>query len=147
MKKSKRFTPIVDLAHDSERKAALSLGASLKKYEQAISRLSDLKQYHNEYVRQFGLAGRSGISSSKAVDYRLFLEKLKQAIEQQERVIEQTLRDLESSKAFWFAQRGRSKAMDNVLARYIADERKIQEKREQIEQDDRNSRGPADKTS
>lgn len=143
MKKSKRLTPVVDLAHDAERKAAVSLGAALKKYEQAISRLRDLKQYHNEYVRQFSLVGRAGISSSKAVDYRLFLEKLKQAIEQQEMAIEQTLHDLESSKVFWFAQRGRSKALDNVLARYIADERKIQEKREQIEQDDRNSRGPA----
>ncbi|MBI3771267.1 MAG: flagellar export protein FliJ [Gammaproteobacteria bacterium] len=147
MKKSKRFTPIVDLAHDAERKAAESLGASLKKYEQAINRLSDLKQYHNEYVRQFSLVGKTGMPSAKAVDYRLFLEKLKQAIEQQEKSIEQALLDLDRSKAFWFSQRGRSKALDNVLARYVADERKIQEKREQIEQDERNSREPANKTS
>lgn len=147
MKKSKRFMPVVDLAHDAERKAAEALGACLRKYEQSLNKLNDFRRYHNEYARQFSFIGQSGISSSKAVDYRLFLDKLKQAIEQQEKVIEQAHIDLERSKAFWFAQRGRSKALDNVLTRYIVDERKIQEKREQIEQDERNSRGPSNNNS
>jgi flagellar FliJ protein len=147
MKKSKRFMPVVDLAHDAERKAAEALGSCLRKHEQSLIKLDDLRRYHKEYILQFSLIGQSGISSTKAVDYRLFLDKLKQAIEQQEKMLEQVQVDLENSKAFWFAQRGRSKALDNVLTRYIADERKMQEKREQIEQDERNCSGSVNNKS
>lgn len=140
MKKSKRFEKIVDLAHDNERKAAEALGIALNKLEQAMHRLDDLRRYQNEYMAQFNLSGQNGMTSTRAVDYHLFLEKLRYAMSQQERVIDQAKNEWERSKAYWFAQRGRSKAMDNVLARYIADERKLQEKREQREVDERNNR-------
>ncbi len=137
IKKSQRIQPVVDLAHHDEKDAVKELAAALKALNNNSERLQQLEGYQLEYMERFRTAGQAGISGSRINDFRAFLTKIKAAIEAQREVVESSKRYLEQKKRFWFAKRGRSRALDAVLEKYMADERVIQAKREQRELDDR----------
>lgn len=144
MVKSKRFEPIVNLAHDTEREAAKALGSALQHLNAQIQQLDNLKQYKSDYNQRLNSTASTGMNAQKLNEYIGFLAKLTTAIEQQQQTIELAKQALEQKKQFWFSRRGRSKALDSVLDRYVQDEAKQREKREQRELDDRNNRAKPD---
>jgi flagellar FliJ protein len=146
MVNSKRFKPIADLARDSEREAAKALGAALQRLNDSKEQLQQLYSYREEYAQRLQQTGQQGMSAQKLNEYRHFITKVNAAIESQTAVVEQTQAALEEKKKFWFAKRGRSKAMDSVLDHYLEDERKQLDKREQREQDDRHGQGQGGKS-
>lgn len=144
MVKSKRFQPIVDLAHDSEREAAKALGQALQRLDDARKQLQQLMGYREEYAQQLQQSGRQGINAQKLNEYRHFMAKIDAAIDAQKGTVATTEQLLEEKKKFWFAKRGRSKALDSVLDRYLESEQRQRDKKDQREQDDRASRGGRD---
>jgi flagellar protein FliJ len=140
MVKSKRIKPIADLARDSEREAAKALGAALQRLNESREQLQQLHAYREEYAQRLQQTGQQGMSAQQLNEYRHFITKIGAAIESQTTVVEQAQAALEEKKKFWFAKRGRSKALDSVLDHYLDDEKKQLEKREQREQDDRAGR-------
>lgn len=140
MVKSKRFKPIVELAHDSEREAAKALGAALKRLNEGREQLRQLHAYREEYAQRLQQTGSAGMSGQQLHEYRHFLAKIDTAIESQGGVVTQMQEALEEKKQFWFARRGRSRALDSVLDHYLEQERAQLDKREQREQDDRSGR-------
>ena len=146
MVKSKRFEPIANLARDSEREAAKVLGSALKNLEDQVEQLDTLIRYQADYNQRLNssASANAGMNAQKLNEYIEFLSKLSTAIERQEQTIEHARQVLEEKKMFWFSKRGRSKALDSVLERYIQDEAKQLDKREQRDQDDRNNRTKID---
>jgi flagellar FliJ protein len=144
MVKSKRFEPIASLARDSEREAAKALGNALCHLDEQVQRMEQLIAYRADYNQRLNASGSNGMKGQQLNEYLSFLSKLSTAIEQQELAIKQARQELEEKKRFWFARRGRSKALDAVLDKYIQNERKQLEKREQRELDDRNNRPKSD---
>ncbi len=140
MVKSKRIEPIADLARNSEREAAKALGQVLQQLDQQQAQLQLLFGYQAEYQRRLNDSASQGMNAQALNEYREFIAKLSLAIEQQEQAVEQARRELDEKKRYWFAKRGRSKALDAVLDRYIKHERQALEKKEQREHDDRNNR-------
>ncbi len=140
MVKSKRFEPIANLARDSEREAAKALGSALKNLQDQVDQLDNLMCYQADYNKRLNFSASTGINAQKLNEYIEFLSKLATAIEAQEQSVEQAKQALEEKKLFWFSKRGRSKALDSVLERYVQDEAKQLDKREQHELDDRNNR-------
>ncbi|ALP52677.1 hypothetical protein Tel_05665 [Candidatus Tenderia electrophaga] len=140
MADSRRFEPIADLARNSEREAAKALGQALQQLEAHQAQLQQLIDYQAEYRRRLSDSASQGMNAQALNEYREFVAKLAQAIDRQERVVEQLRRELEDSKRYWFAKRGHSKALDMVLERYIKSERRALEKKEQRDHDDRNNR-------
>ncbi len=140
MVKSKRFEPIANLARDSEREAAKALGSALKNLQDQVDQLDNLMRYQEDYNQRLNYSASMGISAQELNEYIEFLSKLATAIEGQEQAVEQAKQALQEKKLFWFSKRGRSKALDSVLERYVQDEAKQLDKREQHELDDRNSR-------
>lgn len=140
MVKSKRFEPIANLARDSEREAAKALGGALKNLDDQVEQLDNLMRYQADYNQRLNSDASTGMNAQKMNEYIEFLSKLSIAIERQEQVIEHAKQALEEKKLFWFSKRGRSKALDSVLERYVQDEAKQLDKREQNELDDRNNR-------
>ena len=136
MKKSKRIKPVVDLAHHHERDAAKILGQALTEVNRHEQQLVQLKQYQDEYAERFNAAGQVGESISKLNDFLAFLTKIKGAVKAQEQAVEAARSVLEEKKQFWFSKRGRSKALDGVLDKYVKEERELVAKKEQKEQDD-----------
>ena len=140
MVKSKRFEPIATLARNSEREAAKVLGSALKNLDDQIEQLASLISYQADYNQRLSSSASAGMNAQKLNEYIEFLAKLSTAIERQEQTIEHAKQMLEEKKQFWFSKRGRSKALDSVLERYVQDEAKQLEKREQRDLDDRNNR-------
>ncbi len=139
MVRSKRFKPIVNLAHNTEREAAKALGDALNRLAQSEQQLNQLYAYREEYHEKFNVSGSQGMTAQQMNEYRHFIEKITDAIDKQKKVIEQARIHLTEKKNFWFAKRGRSKALDNVLERYLKEEARQQERRLQKEIDDRAS--------
>lgn len=144
MVKSKRFEPIANLARDSEREAAKALGNALQYLNAQVEQLDNLIRYKADYNQRLNSTASTGMNAQKLNEYIGFLTKLAAAIEQQQQTIELAKQALEQKKQFWFSKRGRSKALDSVLDRYVQDEAKQFEKREQRELDDRNNRAKPD---
>lgn len=140
MVKSKRIEPIADLARNSEREAARALGRALQQLDQQQAQLQQLFGYKAEYQRRLNDSASQGMNAQALNEYREFIGKLSLAIEQQEQGVARARQELEKKKQFWFAKRGRSKALDAVLDRYIKHERRALEKKEQRDHDDRNNR-------
>jgi flagellar FliJ protein len=140
MVKSKRFEPIADLARNSEREAAKALGQALQQLQQEQQQLEQLIGYRADYRRRLNDSASQGMSVQTVNEFREFITKLSLAIEQQQQTIEVCRQVLEEKKSFWFSKRGRSKALDAVLDKYIKNEQQLLEKREQRELDDRNNR-------
>lgn len=137
MPPSDRFKPIQRVASHRERKAAATLGESLKQREAAQQRQSELKAYLAEYQERFNNAARDGVSSSQALEYQVFIAKLESAIAEQGSVVARSQQVCDSSKADWRGRYSRTKAMENAVDRLQSEERRQAERREQSETDDR----------
>jgi flagellar FliJ protein len=137
---SKRFKPIQRIASDKERKAAAALGDSLRSRQEAEQRLDELQRYHAEYMERYRDTVAAGATAATFRDYQVFLDKLEQAIREQQRVVEQAAAQCARSKDEWRDRHAHTKAMDNAVDRMRQRERQADDKREQNAQDDRNQR-------
>ncbi|RLW66638.1 MAG: flagellar export protein FliJ, partial [gamma proteobacterium symbiont of Stewartia floridana] len=87
MSPSKRLKPVQRFAHSKEQNAARSMGQARKNLEQEEAKLKQLKQYHQEYLERFEQMAREGMTSTQLQEYRTFLAKLDEAINQQQQVV------------------------------------------------------------
>jgi flagellar FliJ protein len=137
LKKSQRIQPVVKVAENHEQQAAQVLGKAQAALTQAEQRLQELQTYRNEYVRRFQEAGAAGMGAVRMEDYRRFLHNLSQAIEQQMQVVAGKEREVEAQRRQWHTRRSKVKMLDNVVARYVLEEQRKADKKEQAEQDER----------
>jgi flagellar FliJ protein len=137
IKRSKRLEPVVKVAENREQQAARALGDAQSALAQAEQRLQELKTYREEYIERFHANGAQGMSAVQMGDYRLFLSKLARAIEQQAELVQQAAAVVEQQRQKWFNRRGKVKMLDNVVSRYQADEQRVLDRKEQLEQDER----------
>ncbi|MBL1274720.1 MAG: flagellar export protein FliJ [Ectothiorhodospiraceae bacterium] len=142
MKRSHRLQPVVKVAENSEQEAAQLLGETQLALTQAEQRMVDLGNYRTEYLSRFHAAGAMGMSAVKMADYRLFLANLDRAITEQTLLVQQAASLVEQQRTVWFDQRGKVKMLDNVVARYQADEQRVADRKEQSDQDERSQRRP-----
>lgn len=143
MKKSRRIQPVVRVAENHQQQAARALGGAQVVLTQAEQRLQELRIYRDEYVRRFQAAGAVGMGAARMADYRRFLHSLSQAIEQQMQVVALAEQEVEVQRRQWYTRRGKVKMLGNVMARYVSDEQREADKKEQVEQDERPQRSPA----
>lgn len=137
---SKRFEPIQRVASDRERKAATALGESLKVRQEAEHRLGELRAYYAEYLERYRNATLKGLSAAQMRDYQIFIDKLEQAISQQEQVAVAAQQQCDTSKNQWRDKYTRTQVMNNVVDKLRTTERQATDKREQSDQDERNQR-------
>lgn len=139
MKRSQRLAPVVKYTDAKEREAARLLAQQQQQLDQQKQRLKQLESYRQEYARQFIAIGSSGMSAIKVHDFQAFLKNLDGAMVQQKEAIERLTQDYEQKKRQWLAARNKTKAMHNVVDKYVEDEQRKEEKSEQKEQDDRSA--------
>lgn len=137
---SKRLQPVQRVAESREKDAARELGDSQRRMRDQEAKLEDLRRYHQEYLERFQTSARQGMTASQMQEYRAFLEKLDQAIREQEKVVLASKSECVSRKEHWQQKHVRSKALGKVMDRFKTAERKMVDKREQNEMDDRNQR-------
>ena len=140
MSPSKRLRPVQQVAASKERKAAKSMGQAKQNLAQQEAKLQQLKAYHQEYLERFQQASAQGISVTQLQEYRAFLSKLESAIQEQEKIVADSATRHSSHRENWKQKRTRTQALGKVVERYRKEERKTEDRNEQKENDERNTR-------
>jgi flagellar FliJ protein len=137
MTRSKRMQPVVKVAATREQEAARQLGECRRVVDEREARLAELIAYQGEYTERFQANSEGGMDMARLQDFRVFLAKLNEAIEQQRRLVERAHHDYHAKKSFWFSKRSHALAIDKVVERFEKDERRDDDRREQHDLDER----------
>lgn len=140
MSPSKRLKPVQRFAHSKEQKAARVMGQAKKSLQQEEAKLEQLKQYHQEYLERFKQMAREGMSATQLQEYRAFLAKLDEAVNQQQEVVAASIVNHSSSKSVWKKKHSRTQALNKAVDRFREQEKKIADTREQKESDEHSQR-------
>ena len=135
--RSKRMQPVARHAESIEQKAVQVFARAQQDLADMENQLQQLLSYREEYARQ--LSGQ-GMNIQRMRDYQAFLQKITVAIDQAYVEIEKRSLTVEQKKNAWLKCRGRSKALNMVVEKYIHEEYQQQERREQKEQDEHGAR-------
>ena len=147
-KRLNRLEPVQRLKQHHERDAAKKLGDDQRALDEQQQRLNDLLSYRDEYVARYQTALASGrLVGMPMQEYRVFLDRLDQAIEQQRQSIRHGEDRREQSRLQWLRSRTEVRAIETVIERRRSELEREQLKREQAEADERaqHRRHPDDK--
>ena len=133
MTRSKRMQPVVNVTANRERDAAQRLGECQQRVQAAEQRLEELIRYREEYTQQFASGG--SLNTARLQDYRLFLSRLNQAVEQQRGFLQRACAECADLRQRWLDLHTRAQALDKVVERYRDEERSDQGRRDQKESD------------
>lgn len=136
-RKSQRFELLQRLASKYEDLAAQDLGKSVSNLDSQKARLAELKQFRNEYIKQFQINGAAGISGAAIQSYQNFIQQLDRAIEQQTQTVFAAEADRSQKKGVWQGKHRTTRIYEKTRDQFAAKEQKEQDRREQKEQDDR----------
>lgn len=140
MKKSQRLKVIIELHARQERDALEALGVVQQKLRDQQAQLENLQDYRLEYLGKFAERQQLGIPISQLMEFRAFADKLDMAIESQRQMVNNVERDVQRARKHWEESRQRTKSLQKVSDLALAEELKVEQKREQAEQDDRAAR-------
>jgi flagellar FliJ protein len=139
-KKSQRMQVIVDLNADNEKKALEALGKSLSKKQELQTQLDHLQQYQQEYKDKYQSISKLGVNIAQLLEFRSFISKLQQAIEEQKQAILKQENNVTLARKNWEKQHQKTSSLQKVCDSALAEEVKLENKREQNEQDERATR-------
>lgn len=134
--KSGKIEKVAAVAKLEEQKSASELGTHQKKHQQKRDQLEQLVQFKEEYELALGAKGSEGMAAKQLQDYRLFLNKLNQAIDQQTLDIQVSKDGLESVQAQWISKSQRKMALDHLLDERHREQVKGRKKIEQQDSDE-----------
>ncbi|NOV28640.1 flagellar export protein FliJ [Methylomonas sp. ZR1] len=140
MKKSQRLKVIIDLHARQEHDALQALGICQQKLQEQQAQLENLQSYRLDYLGKFAVRQQAGINISQLMEFRAFADKLDQAIESQQQTVSNHEREMQRARKRWEEAHQRTKSLQKVSELALIEEMKVEQKREQAEQDDRAAR-------
>lgn len=135
MNRSQRMQPVAKVAKEHQDEAARQMMKQQQQLDDQARRLQDLHDYHDEYTQRYLGVGQV-VNAVYIREYRLFLDKLNQAIAAQEVQVQNAQTALERLRLDWSARRTHTESIHKVIDRFASDERYAQERREQHENDE-----------
>lgn len=128
--------PVKRIAESKERDAAKALGESQRVMQEQGDRLAQLKAYREEYRTHVQQTGSAGVSAGRLQELHRFLNRLDEAIAEQEKRLQMAAQVCEERRHGWFDARGRTRVLDKVVAKYQEEERVDAARHEQKELDE-----------
>jgi len=132
--------PVQRAVDDAERARARRLAACERALAEAQAKLDELTRYHGDYLRRFETLAAAGMGGMDLRDYQTFLARLEAAIRGQTEVLEGARLQRDAERAAWRSAATRAKAVETVVDRWRADERRSADQREQKDSDERAQR-------
>ncbi|AEF53863.1 flagellar export protein FliJ [Marinomonas posidonica] len=133
MKKSHRMQILVDLAKRKEDSVAQQLARDKAKVLHDVQKLAELKEYAQQYESERNLLG---LSPYLTTNYQHFVDRVQQAIAQQEAAVGRAEQQADMSMRLWLQARSKTKSMDVLKEKNIKIEQSIEEKKEQRQSDE-----------
>jgi flagellar FliJ protein len=135
MMKSKRFEPIQEIASTSAKDLSRAMGEAGRKVADLERKLQQLQTYRDEYSKNSAQSG-SAMDAVKLQNYRTFLDRLGDALRQQQRLLELARAEYEKKRADWSEKRVEAESLGRVVERFRKEEHRAVDQREQREGDD-----------
>jgi flagellar FliJ protein len=140
MSPTARLELVQRVTDEKEKRLAQRLAQSRTRVAQCEAKLTELKGYYANYMRDFDRRAAGGIGGAGIREFHAFLAKLGEAIRQQEELLMKARADSEAERSTWLGAAQRSQIMDKVVDRHAAKELKVREERDQRDSDERGQR-------
>jgi flagellar FliJ protein len=140
MKRSQRLHTIVELHAAQEKDALKIMGRCQRQLEEQQHQLEHLRTYREEYLAKLAVRQQQGMNVSQLLEFRAFADKLDKAIEGQRQAVLLQEREFHRAQARWEECHQRTKSLEKLSDIALAEELKLENKREQHEQDARAAR-------
>ncbi len=136
MTRSNRMKVVHNYAQTKETEAATVASSSRVTCEQQKDRLTQLHDYRQEYWSKLINSQSTRFNAASLQDYRIFISRIDQAIEQQQNVVKSAEKDHEIKQHDWMQKRTKAKAIETVVSNLEEKERKHAQKIEQKAMDE-----------
>lgn len=128
--------PLVHLAQQQNDAAAKRLGQLNAQHKTAQAKLDALMQYRKDYQVQFQEAAKQGMAPADMQNFQSFIDRLDQAIQQQQAAIEKTKAGVQTGRNELMSTTRKMKSFDTLAQRHVEAEKKQEAKAEQRTQDE-----------
>ena len=135
MMKSKRFEPIQEIAATSANDLSRAMAEAGRKVTDMERQLGQLQSYRDEYVRN-STQSAGAIDAVKLQNYRSFLGRLGEALNQHLKSLDIARKEFEKRRAQWSEKRMEAESLNRVIDRFRKEEQYAADGREQREGDD-----------
>jgi flagellar protein FliJ len=132
--KSKRFEPIRDIVSASAKDLSRAMGEAGRKVAELEGKVEQLQSYRDDYVRN--TQSPATIDAVKLQNYRMFLDRLGDALRQQLESLGIARAEYDKRRALWSEKRIEAESLGRVVDRFRKEERHAADQREQREGDD-----------
>jgi flagellar protein FliJ len=136
MMKSKRFEPIHEIASTSAKDLSRIMADAGRKVSELERQLEQLQTYRDEYVRNSTTQGNGAMDAVKLQNYRSFLDRLGEALNQHQRSLDIARKEFDKRRAQWSEKRIEAESLNRVVDRFRKEEQSAADRREQREGDD-----------
>ncbi|VAW54136.1 hypothetical protein MNBD_GAMMA06-116 [hydrothermal vent metagenome] len=133
MNRLKKLQPIAKINKQQERNAGRVHGEAIRQAESQQKQLDELINYRKHYLKTFQLASEAGLTVIQMQEYKLFINRLDDAITQQEQHVSNNQSKCENSQKEWMNKRNQYQIMNKVIENRQQIENQKIEKREQRE--------------
>jgi len=130
---------MVDIATKKTEAALANVGQANTIWLQEKQQLEELHRYKGEYLAKFRQGDTLVMSAQKVLELRAFLSQLDQAINAQQEQVSIRYKQLEQYRLTWHQVRIKEQAVQSLVERYQDDELQLENKKEQNENDERNT--------
>ncbi len=137
MKQSTKLEPIANIRKQQEHNAGRMHGEAIREAQQQQNQLDELINYRTEYIKGFQSLGKSGLSAIQVQEYRLFINRLDDAILQQQQFVMNGQHKCEASQREWLNKRTKSEIINKVVESRQQAESLQQSQSEQKDLEDR----------
>jgi flagellar FliJ protein len=135
MMKSKRFEPIQEIASSSANDLSRSMAEAGRKVADLEHQLEQLQTYRDEYVRNSAQSS-GAIDAVKLQNYRSFLDRLGEALNQHLKSLDMARKEFEKRRAQWSEKRVEAESLNRVVDRFRKEEQHAADRKEQREGDE-----------
>ncbi|MDR1063395.1 MAG: flagellar export protein FliJ [Azoarcus sp.] len=118
MPKKFPLQPLLDLANTRMDELTRQLGELIASERSGQQKLELLQRYRGEYSERFIEAARGGIGPDTMRNYSNFLGRIDEAVEAQQRIVEQSRQHTTQGQQQWIAQRTKVRAFDTLSQRF-----------------------------
>jgi len=137
MNRSTKLQPIAKINKQQERNAGRVHGETIRQSELQQKQLDELMEYRNHYSKAFQSASEAGLSVIQMQEYKLFINRLDDAIAQQKQQVHNGQSKCKTSEKEWMNKRSQCQQIDKVIENRQQVELQEMKKREQREQENR----------
>jgi flagellar FliJ protein len=117
MATSSALDTLIELATKASDEAARRLGRAVQSTQQAEEKLALLLQYRDDYVARFHSNLKTGLSASGYRNFQLFLDKLDEAIQGQQRVVQDAQKRASTARSAWQDSERKRMSYDTLATR------------------------------